>query len=100
MASVALMVRSGRVDQHLRASEQRVEVDDVLGDALLAVIETGEPAAGAGSDERRERPGRIAARRLDLDHLGAEIGEQARGVGAGRQGAELDHAQMRQRTHC
>ena len=37
-------------------------------------------------------------RRLDLDHLGAEVGERARGKGAGDQLTEFDHLESGERT--
>ena len=46
--------------------------------------------------ERRQQTIRIAARRLDLDHIGAEIGQLPRRIGR-RNIAQLDHAQMTER---
>ena len=50
---------------------------------------------------REERPGEarhVAARRLDLDHVGAEVGEQHGAVGAGQHLGEVDHPQPAQRA--
>ena len=43
--------------------------------------------------ERRQQPIRIAARRLDLDHVSAKIGKPPRRVG-GRNIAQLDDTEM------
>ena len=95
------MIEAGRIDQHIGAAQQCIEIDRVRRDALLAVVEIGEPAAGLRVDHRRKGAGRIAVGRLDLDDLGAEIGKQPRGIGAGRQGPQLDDPVRRERTrHC
>jgi len=86
---------AGRIDQHVGAGQQRVEIDLVRYDAFLAVVEIGEPAAAA-ADQWRKRAVGIARGRFDLDDLGAEVGEQAGRIGARRQGADLDDADARQ----
>src|SRR5882757_7130566 len=89
------VVGAGRIDQHVGAAQQAVEIHIVRRDALLAVVEVSEPAAAA-VDQRRKGAVGIAAGRLDLDDLGAEVGEQARRIGGRRQGADLDDADARQ----
>ena len=62
----------------------------VLGvdrDALLVAVEQGEEA-GAGADELS---GVVAAERLDLDHLGAEVAEDDAAGGSHHHVGELDH---------
>ena len=85
------VIAARRIDQHVGAGEELVEVDLVRRHALLAEIQIGEPAALA-VDQRGKGSTGIPGCRLDLDHLGAEIGEQAGGIGAGRKRTELDHA--------
>jgi hypothetical protein len=85
------LIAARRIDQHVGAGEELVEVDLVRRDALLAEIQIGEPAALA-VDQRGKGSTGISGGRLDLDHLGTEVGEQAGGIGAGRKRTELDHA--------
>jgi hypothetical protein len=69
------------LDQDVRAFEQSAEDGELVRafeverDAELVAVQ--EPVVRARSvDERAESAGVVSARRLDLDHLGAEIGEQ------------------------
>jgi len=66
----------------------------VQGDPLLAGVEIQEQAAAFGVglivEERGQVPRRVTFRRLDLYHLGAEVGQQLGAVGAGYQLAQLD----------
>ena len=79
----------GRAD----ALDQRLAlrpVGEIAGDRLLAAIERDEARAVA-FDERRAPFARIVALGpLDLDHLGAEEGQDLPGIGAGQVLAELD----------
>jgi len=69
------------LDQHVRAFEQPAEDGELVRaleverDPELVAIQ--EPVVRARAvDKRAERAGVVSARRFDLDHLGAEIGEQ------------------------
>src|SRR5262249_33848127 len=62
-------------------------------DAALAAVEEREIGALA-LDMRSEMAALIAApRHLDLDDLGAEIGEHGGAIGAGHHAREIEHAQ-------
>ena len=63
----------------------------VQADALFVPVEAGEVAVA-------DLAGDLTARRLDLDHLGAEVGKQHRGVGAGEHDADLEYADAGQRA--
>jgi hypothetical protein len=78
-----------RIDQHVGCRQQPVDVDLVGGDASLSIVEIGEPAARTVNGRGEGSVG-VACGRLDLDDLGAEVGEQARRVGGRRQRTDLD----------
>ena len=86
------------LDQHVRLAQQ-VGQDrlaligvEIEGDRLLVAIELGEVPAEAVPD-RALAAHRIAAPgRLDLDHLGAEVGEQLGAERARDDAGEVDHA--------
>ena len=61
---------------------------EVEHDALLADIELAEHGAAALA-QRRPGPHRLAAVGLDLDDLGAHVGEHARTVGTGDGGRKI-----------
>src|SRR5262249_44522445 len=74
-----------------------VEIDD--GAALVRVpVEEREGAVGRFDvvRERRPEPAGIAARRLDLDHVGAEVAEEPPRKGPAQIG-EIDDPEMRER---
>ncbi len=83
----------------LLAPDLAAAVDD---DAALGGVVVPPPQAalrpGHVVEERLERALRAAARRLDDDDVGAEIGEQLAGPGAQRV-AQLDHLESVQRPH-
>jgi hypothetical protein len=60
--------------------------------AALAGVELAEVAAGAVA-QRRARAHHVTFRRLDLDDVGAEIGQQARAVRPGDGGGEVEDPQ-------
>jgi hypothetical protein len=70
--------------------EQHAAVPRVLAGITVRVV-PGRAAFG------RAAPGVGVARRVDLDDLGAEVGQAAAGEGAGPRGGEVDDAQARQR---
>src|SRR5262249_54836904 len=94
------------LDQDIRLVAQRekampalgiVEVD--RGATLVGVAEEkGQGAIGSGPvvHEGRTEAARFAAGRLDLDHVGAEIGEEAARKRTAQIG-ELDHANVGER---
>ena len=73
----------------LRATVVRREVEH---DAALAPVAVEEHRAHARVDARSEIAGEVAGRRLDLDHVGAEVGEQQRAVRPGDHRGEVDDA--------
>ena len=89
-------------DEDVGVGEQFAEDDaaalrlDVKRQALLVGVEVEEEAALVGvgdvAREGAEAAGVVALRRLDLDDLRAEVGEEARGVGAGDALGEVDDA--------
>ena len=80
-----------------------VEAD---GDRALAAVD-GQVVAGllgvlaVGVLQERRAPGArvvAGARALDLDHLGAEVGEDLAGPGGGEDAAQVEHLDVRQRA--
>ena len=65
-------------------------------EALLAGIELAEIGAVAVA-KRRAQAHLLAFRRFDLDHLGADIRQQARAVRAGQHDGEIQHADAAER---
>jgi hypothetical protein len=93
------------LDQNLGLGDERQEPRD-----LLRVLEVERQAALAAVEQREAQalavqPGRVAAHAvalagaLDLDHLGAGLGQQQGGQGPGQQGREVEHAQALERPH-
>ena len=72
-----------------------VVLAEVEGDGALVGVEVPEAqgglAAGVAGVEGRESARGVAAGRFDLDHVGAEVGEQLAGVVA-HLGGEIEHA--------
>ena len=93
------------LDQHVRAREElpedrlprlRLEVER---DALLPAVdahEVGRLAAGEGGPGAGVVP---LARLLDLDHLGAHVGEEHRGVGPREHAGQVDDAHAVEGPH-
>ena len=73
-----------------RPSRGRFEVED---DALLAAVQRAEEDRGVAVALSDGTAGIALARRLDLDHLGAVIGERQGQIGAGQESGEIDDAQ-------
>ena len=87
-------VRRGRQAQHDLPAPRQPVVD---GDAPLAAVDGLEDAAEP--ELGRRDPGVVAGeRRLDLDDLGAQVGEQERAPRAGQQPGEVQDADPRERT--
>ena len=64
-------------------------------------MEIGGGLFAVGLDERRApAPRLVALRTLDLDDLGAEIGERLPGHWTGEHSRELDHAQAGERARA
>src|SRR5207302_7648933 len=66
-----------------------LQVED---DALLPRVELAEGSAGAVA-QRRARPHHVALGRFELDHLGAEIGQEPRAMRPGDRRREIDDPQ-------
>src|SRR5690606_35613769 len=69
----------------------------VEGDGFLVATETAPPERGAAVVEFAPAANRVAAGRLDLDHLGAEIGEQGAVKRASKQLAQFDNTNAGER---
>src|SRR5881628_2799366 len=76
------------------AVDRRAEIEN---EAPLVRIRINEGEAALRmldiSGKRRQQPVRVAARRLDLDHVGAQVGELPRRIGGGDV-TEFDDAEM------
>jgi hypothetical protein len=83
--------RLAKVEQKI-APLGRLEIEH---DALLAAVEIAEEHGGRPVEEANVAAGVAFARRLDLDHLGAVIGERHGQVRARQERGEVDDAQVR-----
>ena len=71
---------------------------EVADDAALVAVHRPEVGGVALRVDRREPlPGVVTGRALDLDHVGAEVGQHHGGVGPGQHPREVGDAQARQR---
>ena len=92
--------------RRLHIDQQRMRIRDEFAEPLLArlrpQVETDAllVAVQAGEVAVADLAGDLAARRLDLDDLGAEVGQQHRGVRACEHDADLEDADARQRARC
>jgi len=90
------------VDQHVGLRDQRQQpravgfVLEVEHDAALAAVDA-EKSAVLALERGRVVAQIIARRGFDLEHVGALIGEQRAAIGPGDIGAEIEHADARQR---
>ncbi len=93
----SIMTSARRASSRARArssSAAQVEHDRALPAVDAEVVRRDAVALG-----RRPGAGLVAARRaLDLDHLGAQVGEQHRGVGAGQHPGEVGDQQAVERS--
>ncbi len=75
---------------------------DVEHDAALVAIDAGEisavVAAFAIGGMRSEASAHVAAGRLDLDNVGAEVRQQHRAIGTGQRLRQIEDANIRQRS--
>ena len=91
------LLRPDAVHQHVGAVGQRqqrvasVGLLEVEHDALLAAVDAEEDRAHAGFGARAGAARRVAFGRLDLDHVGAVLGQDLAGVGAEHDGAQVEH---------
>ena len=85
------------LDHNVRAFDHAVYEPDRLlrfeveGQALLAGVKLAEIGALAVA-KRRAQAHLLAFRRLDLDHFGADIRQQARAIRPGQHDGEIQHA--------
>jgi len=85
------------LDENVRGFDQAMYEPDRLRrfeierDALLAGVELAEIGALAIA-KRRAQAHLLALRRFNLDHFGADIGQQARAIGTGQHDGEIQHA--------
>ena len=80
-----------------RASRSLV-VLEVEGDRALVAVDAEVVRRDAVAHRRLPGAGVVTGRRLDLDHLGAEVGQQHRGVGAGQDPREVGDQQPGKRS--
>ncbi len=85
--------RAEALDEHVGAFDQPEHLLDLLG-----ILEVGLDDAAAALDLVAVPGGRNQTRTLHADDVGAEVGEQCRGVRAGTETRELDDADTRERT--
>ncbi len=98
-----------RLDQHIGVARQLADalaagrLVQVGDDRALVGVQVEMQAAGLGvrlaARERPEPAHRIARRRLDLQHLRAEVRQQLRAVISGHRGGEIEHPYIAQRCH-
>ena len=69
----------------------------VVKDGQIAV-EVQEARRHAGVPPRPGDPGQVAVRRLDLHHLGAQVGQELRAIGADENRRQVDDLQAGERT--
>jgi hypothetical protein len=91
-------VRTHVGDEHVGAASERFErASAVVGreiehHAALVPVAVEIHRAHPGMHLRPEMTRDVTGRRLDLDHVGAEISEQQRGVRSRHDRGEIDHA--------
>jgi hypothetical protein len=99
------------LDQHIRARGElahgaaavlalEIELDRALATVRRMVIGGTEVAAVGALNERRSPSPRVVAGALalDLDHVGAEVGQHLSGPRPGEDAGELEHAKTGERT--
>ena len=92
-----------RVDEHVGPRHQRPQGvlagagAQVEHHAALAAVHVDEDAAHARLRRGRDVAGRVAGRRLDLDHVGAHVGHDLGAVGPHDHRRQVDHAHAGQR---
>ena len=101
--------RREALDHRVRAGDEAEQAVAVLGafevehDAALVGVEEEEDGGALGAGlvlvERGLHPRRIAARRLDLDHVRAVVAEQASREGSGLALRKVDHGHIVERHH-
>ena len=69
---------------------------EVQDHALLAPVDREEVGGLAAAEGRSPGAGVVPARRFDLDHLGAEVGQHHGGVGPGQDPGEIQNPDSRQ----
>ena len=96
-------LRTHVVDEHVGPVDEGIEHRPRLGHAKVE----GDAAlvAGHGEEERAElgpvgadAAHDVARRRLDLDHVGAQVAQQQRGVRSGEDGGEVDDTDAVERS--
>jgi hypothetical protein len=94
--------RPVRLEQYVRGAREleqdldRLRSLEIEHEAALVAVERDEAHALAIADRRRGAA-HVALRRLDLDHLGAHVGEQCAGERAGDEIRQLDDLKSCQR---
>ncbi len=86
------IVRRPAVEQQVGAGQQGCDRIGLFGHAALVGVQPGEQAAFAVAEDRRHAAQRVATGGFQLDHVGAEVGEQFTAVVNPDAGAELENA--------
>ena len=84
------------VDQHVARLDERAHRIDAL--SRLQIEHERSLAAVPADEAVLNEAKRIAARRLDLPHLSAQIGQQSRAERAGEEAGQVDDADAGERT--
>ena len=106
VAEAPVLHRAGLevLDQHVGLREQAQQHRAALGladierDRALVAVDADEIARIAVLERRPPVARLVALRRLDLDHLGAVVGQDHGGVGAAEHAGEVDHPDAGQRA--
>jgi len=80
----------GVLDQPLEDRPVRIRLEIKMNDGLSGIDQLIGWSQTIGVD-RTQSPHRITGGRLDLDHIGAEIGQDLTGVGTGEVLAEIEY---------
>ena len=83
--------------QHLHQHGAAAFGGEVEADRALVAVDADEIGRVLLVEGRAPVAHLVAGRRLDLDHVGAVVGEDLRAIGAAEHAREVDHAQA---GHC
>ena len=107
VADAPLFHRAGLevVDQHVGRLEQlqqdvaALRLGEVERDRALVAVDAGEIGGNTFGVERRPPgAGLVALRRLDLDHVGAVVGQHLAAIGTAQHARQVDHFQAVERA--
>jgi hypothetical protein len=84
--------------QHLHQNGAPALGSKIEPDRALVAVDADEIGRILAMERRSPVAHLVAGGRLDLDHVGAVIGEDLRAIGAAEHAREIDHAQSRHRA--